>query len=148
VTVVFAYGSNLDVMQMQRRCGVLDVDGIALLPRHRLAFAGHSARWNGAVATIDADQDSVVPGVLYRLDKDALKSLDRFEGHPFVYERVPVRVYASDKRWRRVHTYMLRSRSFGRPAPEYLDAIRRGYRVWGFGELSGFSRALKKGRTS
>jgi len=145
---VFAYGSNLDVMQMQRRCGVLDVEGIALLPNHRLAFAGYSARWSGAVATIRGGHASVVPGVLYRLDSDALKSLDRFEGHPLVYERVLVRVFASDRRWRRVHTYMLCSRSAGRPAPEYLDAIRRGYRVWGFGELSGFSHALKKGRTS
>ena len=148
MTVVFAYGSNLDVMQMQQRCGVLDVDGVALLPRHRLAFGGHSARWNGAVATVHADEGSVVPGVLYRLDKDALESLDRFEGHPFVYERVPVRVYAADKRWRRVQTYMLRSTSIGRPTPEYLDAIRRGYRVWGFGELSDFSHVLKKGKTS
>lgn len=145
MTVVFAYGSNLDVMQMQRRCGVLDVDGLALLPDYRLEFGGHSARWNGAVATVRPDDGSVVPGVLYRLDKHAIASLDRCEGVPFIYERVAIRVFASTRRWRAVQTYMLRSESVGSPAPEYLEVIRRGYRVWGFGDLSGFSRWMKKG---
>jgi len=135
-------------MQMQRRCGVLDVEGVALLPDYRLDFGGRSLRWNGAVATVRAERGSVVPGVLYRLDKEALHALDRFEGHPFFYERVLVKVFASSKRWRRAQTYTLRSSSLGCPAPAYLDVIRRSYHVWGFGDLSGFSLVLKKGRLS
>ena len=91
---------------------------------------------------------AVVPGVLYRLDREALAALDRFEGRPFTYERVPGRVFASTKRWRTAETYVLRSDTPGRPATEYLDVIRRSYQVWGFGSLGGFQRGLKKGQSS
>lgn len=131
-------------MQMHRRCSFVDVEGIAILPHHRLAFGGHSARWNGAVATVLPDSGSHVPGVLYRLTGHALEALDRFEGHPFVYARAPVRVFAQGKRWQDAETYVLRHFVSGRPAAAYVDIIRRSYRVWGFDELDSFSQMLEE----
>jgi len=104
-TLVFAFGSNLDIEQMHRRCGGVDVEGIAILPGYRLVFAGWSARWRGAVATILPSAAGRVPGVLYRVSRAGLDALDRFEGVPTVYERTAVRVFDADERWRRAQAY-------------------------------------------
>src|SRR5690606_10308516 len=103
-----------------------------LLPDHRLAFGGFSRTWGGAVATVVPARVGLVPGVIYRLDREALRLLDAFEGVPFAYRREPLRVFAAPGRWRKAQAYLLNSPDEGRPSRAYLDTIRRAYRAWGF----------------
>jgi len=77
-----AYGSNLDRQQMRRRCPGARAVGPAWLPGHQLAFAGYSASWGGGVGTVIPSPGEVVPGLLYEVGAEDLRTLDAFEGHP------------------------------------------------------------------
>jgi len=129
---------------MRYRCSKVEVAGIAVLTDHRLIFAGWSERWNGAVATIERQPGAGVPGVLYQLDREAVEALDRFEGHPLVYRRKRVRVFAADKRWRYAQAYELQEPVERAPGSDYLSVIRRAYRTWGFAGVPRFQAALER----
>ena len=129
---------------MRRRCTKLEVAGIAVLPNHRLLFAGWSVRWNGAVATIERELGARVPGVLYLLEANAVAALDRFEGHPLVYRRKRVRVFAAGRRWRYAQAYALKQPVESAPGGEYLNVIKRAYQTWGFARIARFQTALER----
>ena len=80
--VYFAFGSNLADEQMLERCPSAVLLGAASLRGYRLAFAGFSWAWNGAVATIVPARGECVPGLLYRVSPGDLARLDSFEGAP------------------------------------------------------------------
>jgi gamma-glutamylcyclotransferase (GGCT)/AIG2-like uncharacterized protein YtfP len=130
----FAYGSNLDEAQMRARCPTARRMARATLRGHALTFGGFSHRWQGAVASVRRKRGAEVSGLLYLLDEDALERLDRFEGHPFAYERV-VR-YAHDEHGlrRRVQVYRQPDDRFQPWTPPigYLAVIARAYRRLGF----------------
>ena len=86
-TRYFAYGSNLDPGQMRRRCPTAVPIGPARLLGWRLVFGGHSRAWGGPVATLVRGAGDRVAGLLYELSRADLAELDRFEGHPLLYQR-------------------------------------------------------------
>jgi cation transport regulator ChaC len=131
--LIFAYGSNLDVDQMFRRCPDAEVVGPAYLSSHRLDFCGHSAYWRGAVATVvRTNNGSCVPGALYRVNAWDLAYLDACEGHPSVYRRVPMKVVRENGRTVSAQVYVRECRGRGQPSVAYFRAIYKGYCLWGF----------------
>lgn len=129
----FAYGSNLDVTQMQRRCPTARRDAPATLRGHSLVFAGFSRTWQGPVATVVRARAGVVQGLLYELDADALARLDRFEGVPVVYDRALCSVVDEHGRRRRAQVYRLVGDvAPSSPSAAYLAAIARAYDELGF----------------
>ena len=70
----FAYGSNMDVDAMARRCPRSKALGLARLERHRLAVMREG--WLTAVR----DPASAVHGVLWELALSDIAALDRYEG--------------------------------------------------------------------
>jgi len=124
----FAYGSNLSVDQMVRRVrGVLQ-GPVAYLRDHRLAFAGWSGRWGGAPATVRPSDGECVPGVLYSLTVDQLRTLDGYEGvESGCYSRIDVTVHDDRGKAHRAITYV---RDHGEietpPSVAYVATIRRG----------------------
>jgi gamma-glutamylcyclotransferase (GGCT)/AIG2-like uncharacterized protein YtfP len=70
----FAYGSNMDVGAMARRCPRSKALGLARLERHRLAVMREG--WLTAVR----DSRSAVHGVLWDLALSDIAALDRYEG--------------------------------------------------------------------
>jgi gamma-glutamylcyclotransferase (GGCT)/AIG2-like uncharacterized protein YtfP len=131
MSVVFAYGSNLDLRQMAARCPRARSVGRAFVQGYRLGFAGWSHRWGGAVATLVRARGHRVPGALYEVDRHDLAALDRFEGCPGVYERRRVFVTTSrgGRRW--AEAYVLRGGPMGRPSFDYLVALHIGYLTHG-----------------
>ncbi|KAJ3562862.1 hypothetical protein NPX13_g8402 [Xylaria arbuscula] len=87
----FAYGSNLSTTQMQHRC-----------PRSTPIGLAHLAGWTWIInergyANIVADGQANdgrpgVYGLVYRLHPDDENMLDRYEGVPFAYEKVTIRI--------------------------------------------------------
>lgn len=75
----FAYGSNLDPVQMRRRCPRSTPLGRATLRQHRLVFPRPCAHWGGGVAGIEPHEPSNVEGVLYHLTDADLAALDACE---------------------------------------------------------------------
>lgn len=129
----FAYGSNMDGMQMARRCPESRLVGHAVLRDHRLLFGWYSPRWGGAVATVARKAGSVVPGMLYEIGRHDLGSLDVYEGHPDVYDRC-WRVVSGPGGQQRAIVYCLKNCVFGFPSESYLEVIRSVYRDHGWDE--------------
>lgn len=76
----FAFGSNLSITQMRRRCPGCEPVAPALLRGRELGFAYRSQNFppGGAADVVEAE-GSEVWGALYRLTPTDLESLDRFE---------------------------------------------------------------------
>ena len=140
--IYFAFGSNLSEVQMRRRCPSAVLVGTATLRGYRLVFAGFSVTWNGSVATVLPARGESVPGVLYRVSREDLARLDRYEGAPFVYARRLRRVFDPRHAGRRAHVYELAAETLlGEPSPDYVLTILRAYRQHGL-SLDALSSAL------
>ena len=124
-TRYFAYGSNLDPLQMQQRCPDAVFVERARLPNHRLLFCGYSKIKESAVANIKADNNSTVWGAVYLLTDNDWQTLDRIEGN--LYRRQSIEVITDDDRKITVDTYVMHS-SYPeeRPATHYWWQVYKG----------------------
>lgn len=131
MTYYFAYGSNMDPIQMRVRCPSAVYIGPASLPGYRLAFGGYSIGRKGAVATVLRNSRKSTPGILWGLQQSDIERLDRSEGVPTQYRRLPVQVFYQDQLIL-VQTYKLISSDLGAPSRSYLGQIRDVYtrRSW------------------
>ena len=82
----FAYGSNINLTQMEYRCPDAVPMGVVELKDYALTFRG------GGVATIIPEKGSIVPGLLWSITPECEKSLDRYEGFPNCYHKDMVTV--------------------------------------------------------
>lgn len=124
----FAFGSNLSPFQMTVRCPGSQVIQSGTLKGYKLAFSGFSGSWDGGVATILPDPSSEVQGVLYRLNKKNLKKLDRFEGFPFVYDRIQVEVIGENGKVYSALVYKKLNSTLSTPSMQYFHQIWKAYR--------------------
>jgi 5-oxoprolinase (ATP-hydrolysing) len=134
----FAYGSNLDVEQMVRRCPSAQPLEAARLLHHCLDFTVYSQRWRGGAADVLLRSEQEVWGGLYRVPEHELFGLDRYEAG---YTRVWIDVHTRASRVL-AHTYRAREQRSFEPSPRYLDTLLRSARSWGF-PLS-YVRALER----
>ncbi len=132
--ISFSYGSNLCDKQMRERCPSARRVLRALLPDHRLVFAGYSNGWGGGVASVVRQRGCDVAGVLWRLSNEDLWRLDRFEGVPRVYERVQRIVVDEDGKRRRAFVYVMPEEGIlvRKPSRAYVAIIKRAYTKFGF----------------
>lgn len=122
----FAYGSNLKRSQMKFRCPAARPLCRAYLPDYLLEFKSNG-RGSG-VASIRFARGAYVEGVLYKVTAVCLNNLDRYEGHPYVYQRQPVKVFSYDHTEYRAVTYVMNRRFVpAEPSREYLCRIQDGY---------------------
>ena len=143
-----AYGSNLNIAQMQFRCPGAVVAGTAVIPDYELLFKGSLT---GAYLTIEPKQGSHVPVGVWEVSlADELK-LDRYEGFPnFYYKkemRIPVKDIRTGKTWRcDAFVYIMHEdRKLGVPTSFYMRTCIEGYRDFGFDPdflLAAYARSL------
>ena len=122
----FAYGSNMNLGQMEYRCPAAVPVGAVRLDGYRLAFRGSGL---SAVATILPEVDSHVDGVLWRITTDCEKSLDRYEGYPNFYGKQAVCVADLAENKHTVMAYVMNSpycERCGIPSRTYADGILEG----------------------
>ena len=115
----FAYGSNLNLFQMKRRCK----DSIFLkkyeLKGYRLNF-----RSKYRAADIEKSKNSLVPGALFEISKSDEKKLDVYEDFPVLYKKLYFLYYN-----KKVMTYiMVNKTEFRYPTERYLNVVKRGYK--------------------
>jgi hypothetical protein len=123
----FAYGSNLDVNQMKRRCPESKIKVAGYLRGYRLNFTWYSPGWGGGVADVVVDTQKVVWGVAYELTIKDLELLDFYEGYPEIYTRFQTSIETSMGTLNDVRVYSVVNKStFILPAREYLEIIKRG----------------------
>ena len=123
-TLYFAYGSNIDLKQMARRCPAAQAVGPATLENYELAFRG------SGFATIVPKKGSVVHGLLWSITPFCEQALDRYEGYPRHYTKEPVTARGVDGREVSVMAYVMAeewSRHLALPSETYYGIIRRGF---------------------
>ena len=128
----FAYGSNLNLFQMKRRCK----DSIFLkkinLKDFRLTF-----RSKYRAADIEPKKNSIVPGGLFDISKSDEKKLDFYEDYPILYKKYYFYYYG-----KKIMTYtMVNKTHFKFPTQRYLNIVKRGYKDCGL-ESKFLKRAL------
>ena len=130
-----AYGSNLNIAQMQFRCPDAVVAGTAVIPDYELLFKGSLT---GAYLTIEPKQGSQVPVGVWKVSAADEFRLDRYEGFPnFYYKkemRIPVADIRTGKTWRcDAFVYIMHEdRKLGVPTDMYVRTCIEGYRDFGF----------------
>jgi cation transport regulator ChaC len=130
VTRYFAYGSNMDPLQMEQRCPGALVVGPARLDDHRLTFVWDSPGWGGGVATVEATPGDHVWGVLWDLTEAHVKTLDRYEGvSKGVYTREHAEVECSGKREKAL-VYLATDNRYKAPSARYMSALIRGAKAF------------------
>ena len=115
----FAYGSNLNLFQMKRRCK----DSVFIkkyeLKGYRLNF-----RSKYRAADIEKSKNSIVPGALFEISKSDEKKLDVYEDYPILYKKLYFTYYNKT-----VMTYiMVNKTEFRYPTEKYLNVVKRGYK--------------------
>jgi gamma-glutamylcyclotransferase (GGCT)/AIG2-like uncharacterized protein YtfP len=120
-----AYGSNLNLLQMGKRCPTAKVIGTTMLDGWQLTFRG--------VATIEPKPYAQTPVAIWEIDKDSEYALDLYEGYPRLYrkETMPVNI---DGKTIQAMVYIMNSGKPCMPSKYYFDVIRQGYIDTGLNE--------------
>lgn len=128
----FAYGSNMKTDRLTSRVGNVKVLGAARLDNYELVF--HKPSIDGSMKA-DAYFTGVpyhfVMGVLFELNDEQLKTLDKVEGAG--YERVEIGLDLNGEHVM-AHTYIARNIAEGFPYKWYLDIILEGMTEHGLPE--------------
>lgn len=127
----FAYGSNLDLMQMQLKCPDAQFVSTARLDGYRVCFPRRSFVRDCAIISIEPDAAESVWGALYEVEDGDMKRLDEREGFSArreaarnVRNRVTVRVETSDERSVTAEAYVaVASDDPGQPSPHYIGYL-------------------------
>jgi gamma-glutamylcyclotransferase (GGCT)/AIG2-like uncharacterized protein YtfP len=113
----FAYGANLNIDNMSRRCP----DAVTVQPFYlrnwRLSFSG--------VATIQPSQDNYVAGALWAISESDERALDDFEGYPYLYRKEIIQSDGLE-----FMVYVMNQDPPGEPGVNYLLTIAQGYQDW------------------
>lgn len=126
----FAYGSNMDWQQMQRRCPSAKFVCVGRLSDYLFAIARHSRLRDCGTATIVAQSGSEVWGVVYDVSDADLLALDAFEDG---YRREIIFVTAMDDGNAPFHALVYiaeREQNVPLPNPAYKRHILDGARRW------------------
>ena len=138
----FAYGANLNVDDFRRWCAAHGLPGTLLracrgvvrLADAELHFDYYSERRRGGVLNLRPRVGQIVEGVLFEVDACERNALDRKDGVPSCYERVPVHVFDGEGRTIDAFTYRVpsvRCGGFVKPTMAYLQVVRRGLEKFG-----------------
>ena len=125
-----AYGSNLNIKQMKRRCPGARIVGTSMILDYELMFKGSQT---GAYLTIEPHGDHAVPVAVWAVTPQDEVNLDRYEGYPTFYYKKEMEVLTRDRRndaIRRVNAFvyiMHEEREMAMPSRRYVETCAEGY---------------------
>ncbi len=116
-----AYGSNLHLAQMARRCPDAKVYGSGVIKNYRLAFYH--------VASILPEPGAEVPVGVWTISPQDEKNLDRYEGFPHLYRKENIKVVMENGETVTAMVYIMnRDGMESYPDDSYYNTIYTGYR--------------------
>lgn len=124
-----AYGSNLNLPQMERRCPRAKIKIEAEIENCQLLFKGNR---HSAVATIEPKEGSSVPVLIWELEQSDEKALDQYEGYPFFYHKEMMELEVEGEKTEAMVYIMNDGYEIGMPTDYYLNTILDGYESAGF----------------
>ena len=113
-----AYGSNLSESQMAMRCPTAKVVGTSTLKDWRLLFDGP--------ASIERFDGYEVPVLIWDIQPDDERSLDRYEGYPTLYRKEYIDIEVNGK-VEKAMVYIMNKGEPAYPSRHYYDVILQGY---------------------
>ncbi len=111
----FAYGSNLNLGQMQHRCP-------NARPVGKVAFYGHELTFRGVADIVKGDPTTRIEGGLWEITPECEIALDKYEGFPRLYRKI----YLAG-----VMTYQMNAYGVSPPSVYYFNTILQGYHDFG-----------------
>ena len=120
----FAYGSNMNVDAMARRCPRSKALGLARLERHRLAVMREG--W----LTAGRDPRSAVHGVLWDLALADIAALDRYEGLPQGLYTKLIQPVVAERGPRQAIVYFGANAGPGAARQDYIADVIAAARSW------------------
>ena len=120
-----AYGSNLNLSQMARRCPNAKVVGCGVLKDYQLTFR--------RVATIEPVKGAKTPVGVWEITPTDERNLDIYEGYPSYYRKETVKVNLHDRTVEAM-VYIMNGGEPSLPNEYYYGTIRRGYADVGLDE--------------
>ena len=132
-----AYGSNLNIKQMNIRCPDAKIVGTSWINDYELCYKGSKT---GAYLTIEKAKGEQVPIGVWEVTETDEKALDRYEGYPaFYYKKemtLPVKETGTGVlKKRKCFIYIMHEdRPYGRPTDSYVGTVLRGYIDFKFDE--------------
>jgi len=123
-----AYGSNMDVTQMKRRCPGAKVVGKIYLKNWELTLPHY--------ANIERNARKKTPALIWEITSEDERALDYYEGYPDHYDKLDIIVNIDGKRVSAMAYVMTDEykNSDNKRRPGYVEQILRGYRDAGFDE--------------
>lgn len=124
-----AYGSNLNVEQMKRRCPDAKPLCLQVINDYHLIF-------RRGFLTIEPKKGSEVPVEVWQISDRDEKNLDRYEGYPKFYHKAVVQFklypYGEDPKQTEAMVYIM-NKGFPaeNPSTHYLETVRDGYNDFG-----------------
>lgn len=118
----FAYGSNLNKEQMQRRCP-------EAVPIAKVKLKGYKLVFN-RVADIVENKKEIVHGAVYHVSHRDIRNLDIYEGYPRLYEKVNVKAEDEEGNIYEAFVYVMVVKGKGEPNDNYYNIIEQGFRDW------------------
>ena len=120
-----AYGSNMNLPQMAKRCPNAKVVGKGHVNGYYLTFRA------SGVANIEVRDEASVPVVLWEITDRCEMALDRYEGFPSFYVKRDIEVTTETGETVTAMFYVMAEKYEEYPAPPpqyYLETIQNGYR--------------------
>lgn len=129
-----AYGSNLNIPQMHRRCPDARIYGTTELLNYRLKFKGSKT---GSYLTIEKEFGYYVPMAVWEVSAADEKNLDVYEGYPtFYYKKkfeLPIWTEDGKEEVREAFAYVMHEdHKIGMPTQHYYNVCLDGYNSFGF----------------
>ncbi len=133
----FAYGSNMDEIQMKNRCPGAKLVGKAELRNYVLAFTIYSPERKCGCADIVPNPTQSVWGLLYAVTPKDLEALDVYEGTPMHYRRISVAVVGESETEKTAETYEVVSKAitFQKPSQDYLEKLTSAAEKFSFPDV-------------
>lgn len=130
-----AYGSNLSIAQMARRCPEAKIAGTAVLYGWQLLFKG--------CATIEEKPEKNTPVLIWEISPRDEMNLDRYEGFPHLYrkEYLDIEMFPTDGAGQptdaepvkaNAMVYIMNGQRLARPGGFYYRVLEDGYRDFHF----------------
>ena len=130
-----AYGSNLNIRQMQFRCADARIIGTATIEGYRLLFKGSKT---GSYLTVEEAEGYEVPVAVWQISERDEKCLDIYEGFPDFYYKKEMKLRVKGIRTGKIYDrdcfvyIMHEERKIGMPSDFYVRVCAEGYRAFGF----------------
>lgn len=126
-----AYGSNLNIEQMKRRCPDSKIIGKSILKDYRLMFKGSDDEF---FLTVEEEKGCEVPLGIWEVSESDELSLDVYEAYPDLYYKKEFELDLNGKKESIFIYIMYENKDLGAPSSKYLITCLKGYENFDFDE--------------